>query len=69
MNKCKFHFPAAPDFKILFSFLSGDYHSFNFAPAEWEMCLLAVWRRAGEETRALSLGHCVSLNKTLLACL
>lgn len=34
-----------------------------------QVCLLAVWRRAGEETRALSLGHCVSLNKTLLACL
>lgn len=28
---------------------------------------LQFWRRAGEETRALSLGHCVSLNKTLQA--
>lgn len=36
MNKCKFHFPTAPDFRILLYFLRGAYHSFNFAPAEWE---------------------------------
>lgn len=59
MSKCKFHFPAAPDFRILFYFLRGAYHSFNFAPAEWEAnvspCSLEEGRWGNQSSESGSL--------------
>lgn len=57
MNKCKFHLPAAPDFKVLFFIWEPIIYLILLLHNGRQTSLLAVWKMASEENTAPSLGY------------